>query len=101
VIDDSRKEGIPFSFTIGCGPTLEIFVRTRTGRQFPVSVNRNGRIGDLKTPIEEKEGIPWNEQDLVFVEEVLDDKNTFFYYKIKNQDMISVIEVGSGDREFL
>jgi ubiquitin C len=76
---------------------MDILVRTRTRKQFPVRVNPKGRIQDLKGQIEGKEGIPSSEQRLLRGQRLLEDEHTFFYYEIKNHDMISLIQPGSGE----
>ena len=60
-----------------------ILIKTFTGKIITLNVKPNYLIGNLKYKIEEKEGIPYDEQRLMFSGNLLEDEKTVSYYNIK------------------
>lgn len=56
--------------------TMQVKVKTLTGRDIPVDVEPNDRIIRIKEMMEEKEGIPPSQQRLIFNGSQLSDEST-------------------------
>ena len=59
-----------------------IFVRTKTGKEIRLEFKGNCRIEEIKSQIQEKEGIPISIQQLFYEEEELNDQKTLNDYNI-------------------
>jgi ubiquitin len=69
----------------------QIFVKTLIGRCLKVGVYAFTTIEKLKTMIEEKEGIPPDQQRLIFCERQLEEGNTMHDYGIKMKSTLHLV----------
>ena len=67
------------------------FVKTLTGKLISLEYNPNDTVATVKTSVEEKEGIPSNQQGLVFAGKWLDDDKTLYDYSIQNGSTVYLI----------
>ena len=62
---------------------IKIFVKTLTGKTITLEVNRSDTVENVKTKIQDKEGIPLNHQQLMFVGKQLENDHILSYYNIQ------------------
>jgi ubiquitin len=69
----------------------QIFVKTLTGKTFTLNVESFDTVYKLKTKIQEKEGIPTDQQCLVFAEKQLQDSKSLNECNMHNGSTIHLV----------
>nr|CAG8471099.1 10486_t:CDS:2 [Entrophospora candida] len=81
---------------------MTINVKTLTGRHIPVPISSLSTILELKNKIEDKEGIPQDQQRFIFDGMQLGEFKTLSDYGIKNEDTVHlVLRLRDGDRNVI
>lgn len=79
------------SQTLSLRGGMQLFVKTMTGKTVSIEVEEGESIEDVKAKISEKEGIPPEQQRLIFGGQQLEDAKTLEDYGVGDDDTFHLV----------
>lgn len=71
---------------------MQIFIKILSGKIIPLEVSESDSIQTIKQMIaEHKEGLPFDNQRLIFAGKQLENNQTLTYYNIKNEFTLHLV----------
>ena len=85
---DMKQKKSNFSYNCGLG---QIFIKTLTERIIELNVEPNDTIEHVKAKVQDREGIPVDQQRLIFAGKQLENRRTLADYNVQRGDTLHLV----------
>lgn len=91
ISDYNIKNGSTLRLEVPVKEKLTVSVKTLFGKTIPISIKNTDTVETLKFKVQNKHGVPPDQQRLIFGRAQLENDRALFAYNIRDEDIIHLV----------